>query len=78
MQCIHDGRDLRENSGGLGLQQNPDHSNRAEAKLKGDFMAATLIHEDGIGVNLDGQRQCRSLAQIKADSIANGRQQGLR
>ena len=56
LELIQNRADLRDHSACPGFEQNAEHANRAKTQLTGIFMAAPLIHKDGISANLQGDR----------------------
>jgi len=54
LKLVQDGTHAGQKAGGLGLEQQAQKADCAEAELAGDLATAPLVQQDGVRMNLNG------------------------
>jgi hypothetical protein len=67
---------LRNESRGLGLEQDAEHANGFDAQLDRDLVAPTFIHQQGVGMDFERESQCSGFTRIKTLGTKGGRDGG--
>lgn len=74
-QLVQQRFQLRDQSRALCLEQDAKHPDGLDAQLNRDAVPPAFVHEEGVGVNFERQRERGGFTQVKAGSV-NGSRNG--